>query len=165
MGSLMENGFENLYSFINQKEVSAVKKHLRQFLSLPSLHDRLTLKYHIRNLEGENMLIKHEILLRKLEKHFLAVNYFFDVTEKERIEQYFENTNAPKNQHNKLNISARESEVLQLVGEGYSSKQIADKLFISNHTAISHRKNLIEKFQVKNTAHLIKKASELIPSF
>ncbi|RZV54531.1 MAG: LuxR family transcriptional regulator, partial [Flavobacteriaceae bacterium] len=41
-----------------------------------------------------------------------------------------------------------------------SSKQIADILYISNHTAISHRKNLIEKFQVKNTAHLVKRAFE-----
>ncbi len=59
-------------------------------------------------------------------------------------------------------ISSREKEVLHLIGEGYSSKQIADMLFISNHTAISHRKNLIEKFQVKNTAQLIKKASKVM---
>ena len=49
-----------------------------------------------------------------------------------------------------------------MVADGYSSKQIADKLFISNHTAISHRKNLIEKFKVKNTAQLIKRASRNI---
>ncbi len=52
----------------------------------------------------------------------------------------------------------REIEVLKLVGNGDSSKVIANKLHISETTVISHRKNLIQKFQVRNTAELIKKA-------
>ncbi len=58
-------------------------------------------------------------------------------------------------------ITPRELEVLQLIGHGFSAKQIADKLYISIHTAINHRKNLIEKFQVKNTAELILEASKV----
>lgn len=57
-------------------------------------------------------------------------------------------------------VTPREMEVLQLVAHGFSAKQIADKLFISIHTAINHRKNLIEKFKVKNTAELILRASK-----
>ena len=56
-------------------------------------------------------------------------------------------------------ISRREHEVLKLIAQGLSTKQIADHLYISVHTAITHRKNLIEKFQVKNTAELIKEAA------
>ncbi len=56
------------------------------------------------------------------------------------------------------NISDRELEVLKLLGSGFSSKEIAEKLHISNHTAVSHRKNLIEKFNARNTAHLIRDA-------
>lgn len=55
-------------------------------------------------------------------------------------------------------ITKREKEVLQLIGNGDSSKIIADKLNISETTAISHRKNLIQKLHAKNTAELIKKA-------
>lgn len=58
-------------------------------------------------------------------------------------------------------VSCREMEVLRLIANGYSAKQIADKLYISEHTAINHRKNLIEKFHVKNTAELIKDASKV----
>lgn len=61
-----------------------------------------------------------------------------------------------------LNISPREREVLQLIGQGFSAKQIADRLFISTHTAVSHRKNLISKFAVKNSPELIKEASKLM---
>lgn len=56
------------------------------------------------------------------------------------------------------NISKRELEVLKLIGSGFSSKEIAQKLHISNHTATSHRKNLIDKFNVRNTAQLIRDA-------
>lgn len=58
-------------------------------------------------------------------------------------------------------VTRREHEILQLVSDGLSSKIIADKLNISETTAIAHRKNLIQKFQVKNTAELIKKAAIL----
>lgn len=167
--ALIQKGWDCWYAMIAPNEATSVKNHISRFLNIPSVHDRLTIRYHITDFNGKNIFIKHEIILRKLEKYILAINYFFDVTEKEKIEQHFESISVLKNAHSKhqkkLNISAREKEVLQLVADGYSSKEIAGKLFISNHTAISHRKNLIEKFQVKNTAHLIKRATELIPAF
>jgi len=56
-------------------------------------------------------------------------------------------------------VTRREKEVLKLVADGFSAKEVANKLFISIHTAINHRKNLISKLHVKNTAELIKIAS------
>lgn len=58
-------------------------------------------------------------------------------------------------------ISPREIEVLQLIAEGYSNKEIAEALFISPNTAVTHRKNLLSKFQVKNSAELVKEASKM----
>ena len=57
-------------------------------------------------------------------------------------------------------VTRREKEVLKLVADGFTAKELANKLFISIHTAINHRKNLITKFHVKNTAELIKVASK-----
>lgn len=57
-------------------------------------------------------------------------------------------------------ISGREKEVLQLIADGYTNPQIAEKLFISMHTVDSHRKNLLTKFGVNNTASLIKMAAK-----
>lgn len=57
-------------------------------------------------------------------------------------------------------VTKREKEVLELIAEGMTNKEIGEKLFVSNHTIISHRKNLIEKFSAKNTAELIKLAIE-----
>jgi len=59
-----------------------------------------------------------------------------------------------------MNISEREKEVLELIAYEYSSKEIASKLFVSRETINSHRKNLLTKLNVKNTAGLIRKAFE-----
>lgn len=57
-------------------------------------------------------------------------------------------------------LSSREKEVLQLIADGFTNPQIATKLFISLHTVDSHRKNLLTKFAVNNTASLIKLAAK-----
>lgn len=57
-------------------------------------------------------------------------------------------------------LSSREKEVLQLIADGLTNPQIAAKLFISLHTVDSHRKNLLTKFAVNNTASLIKLAAK-----
>ena len=59
---------------------------------------------------------------------------------------------------NNVTLSPREIEVLQLICQEYTAKEIADKLFISPRTAEGHRRHLIEKLGVKNTAGLIVKA-------
>jgi Response regulator containing a CheY-like receiver domain and an HTH DNA-binding domain len=51
-------------------------------------------------------------------------------------------------------LTSRELEVLQLVACGLLNKQIADKLSISLHTVISHRKNITRKLQIKTVAGL-----------
>lgn len=54
-------------------------------------------------------------------------------------------------------LSRREKEILELVAQEMTSSEIAEKLFISLKTVESHRKNLFQKFNVKNTAGLVKK--------
>lgn len=55
----------------------------------------------------------------------------------------------------KDSLSARELEVLELICQQLSTKEIADKMFISPKTVESHKSNLILKTGVKNTAGLI----------
>ena len=57
-------------------------------------------------------------------------------------------------------ITRREKEVLQLIAEGLINKEIAEKLFISTTTVDTHRNSLLSKFDVKNTANLIKLAAQ-----
>lgn len=65
---------------------------------------------------------------------------------------------APANSNTPL--SDREIEVLQLIAKEYSNGEIAEKLFISIRTVDTHRRNILEKLQLKNTAGLVKYAIE-----
>ena len=71
------------------------------------------------------------------------------------IENYI---NTPKEQS--VVLSKREIEVLKLIAEGFTNLQVAEKLFLSPLTIDSHRKNMILKFGVQNTASLIKVAAQ-----
>jgi len=55
-------------------------------------------------------------------------------------------------------LSRREQEILNLIADEYTSSEIAEKLFISLKTVESHRKNLHQKLNVRNSAGLIKTA-------
>ena len=57
-------------------------------------------------------------------------------------------------------LSDREIEVLRLIAQEHSNGEIAEKLFISIRTVDTHRRNILEKLQVKNTAGLVKYAIE-----
>ena len=58
-------------------------------------------------------------------------------------------------------LSGREQEVLELVAAGKTTKQIADLLFVSSRTVETHRRNILKKLEVQNTAELIRKATSL----
>jgi DNA-binding NarL/FixJ family response regulator len=58
-------------------------------------------------------------------------------------------------------LTRREKEVLELIAEGLTNNEIGEKLFISPSTVDTHRKNLLAKFDAKNTASLIHIASQM----
>jgi DNA-binding NarL/FixJ family response regulator len=57
-------------------------------------------------------------------------------------------------------LTARERQILKLIAEGRSNRQIAKLLFISVRTAEHHRANIKKKLNVRTTADLIKYAGE-----
>lgn len=66
-----------------------------------------------------------------------------------------------KQTSNSIVLTRREKEVLELIAAGMTNNEIATKLFVANTTVDTHRKNLLAKFDVKNTASLIKMAVQL----
>lgn len=64
-------------------------------------------------------------------------------------------------QVDKLGLSKREYEILQLINDGLSNQQIADKIFVSENTVKKHVFNLFQKLDVQRRTEAIKKAKEL----
>lgn len=70
------------------------------------------------------------------------------------VSRFFDMAAADNARSEGMELTIREREVLKLVGTGFSNKEIADALFISTHTVISHRKNITEKLGIKSISGL-----------
>lgn len=64
--------------------------------------------------------------------------------------------------HQSIYVTQRELDVLQLLSNGFSAKEIGKRLTISTHRVTSHKKQLMLKFDAHNAAELIKKAFHYI---
>jgi DNA-binding NarL/FixJ family response regulator len=103
-----------------------------------------------------------------------AVGYVFKDSSREELQTAIQSVHNGKKYFNQklfdilLNIesngkeasvlSSREKEILKLIAEEYTNPEIAEKLFLSVRTVDTHRQNLIQKLDVKNTAGLVKYA-------
>lgn len=156
--SLIHSGERSLMSAILRNNTSQMNGKNTSF------------QYRLRHQKGHWVYVNHEQNFVEYETGPWVVSLIIDITEKERFNEYLYRIKCGEqryinsdltvnNRPDRLGISERELEVIRLIGSGFSSKEIADKLFISSHTAITHRKNLIKKFKVRNTAQLIKEAA------
>lgn len=62
--------------------------------------------------------------------------------------------------HLQVPITKREREILRLIAQGLTTKEISEKLFISHRTVDTHRTNLLRKLKLRNTAALVRFALE-----
>jgi DNA-binding NarL/FixJ family response regulator len=98
---------------------------------------------------------KKELLLA-IEKVYQGEEYFAEEIQKIIIRSLMQNANPQKSKFDSL--SNRELELLKLIVEGKSNKDIADELFISIRTVESHKNHIMIKLDMKNKIELIKLA-------
>ena len=125
-----------------------------------------------------SMMSLHDFIIQALEKG--ATGFILKNTGKDEVltairsvakgDSYFsrevssiiiEHLNKPRSSRKSIAdipLSSREIEVLKLITREYSNPEIAEKLFISIRTVDTHRRNLLEKLGMKNTAGLVKYA-------
>jgi DNA-binding NarL/FixJ family response regulator len=99
-----------------------------------------------------------EELVRAIETVFNGDTYFSHSVSGTLLKALTHQKNQPAKAIEDTPLSEREIEVLKLIAQEYSNREIADKLFISIRTVDTHRRNILEKLDIKNTAGLVKYA-------
>lgn len=86
-----------------------------------------------------------------------------EIIVQQEIKEVPAETRGPVDEDNikKTGISKRELEILQLIDEGLSNQQIAEKLFVSEHTVKKHVSNLFFKLDVQRRTEAVKKAKTM----
>lgn len=113
----------------------------------------------ISDLLKENKLSVIKIVSDYYSESLESVNFDKILNEDISAEQIKEllyksfNTKAPL-QSKRAELSKREKEILINVAKGLSNKEIAEKLFISIHTVVTHRKNITEKLGIRTISGL-----------
>ena len=90
--------------------------------------------------------------LKEYDAHF-AIYDDTDVIA-ERLEQLLKNEEEATGDNEQEALSQREKEIITCVVKGMTNKAIADKLFLSIHTVITHRRNITRKLQIHSSAGL-----------
>jgi len=85
-------------------------------------------------------------------------NTYYSQSVSSVIVQHLTNPQKAKTAKKDIPLTQRELEILRLIAEEFTNPEIAKELFISIRTVDTHRRNLLEKLQVKNTAGLVKYA-------
>jgi len=96
-------------------------------------------------------------LINALKNVFSGKPYYSPEVTQTYIQSHVKPINKESDITNILNeLTSREIEILELIVNEFSNQEIAEKLFISIRTVDAHRRNLINKIGVKNTAGLVK---------
>jgi len=136
---LTKNNNSDYFLFLHHNLLELPKKdHFKKILA--------TYKGKIMVLGSNNMDIGfHQHIILPSDDELAVLN---------KVEQFFSKKNCKSEVHQSDVLSSREIEVLKEVALGYSNKEIAERLFISINTVITHRKNITEKLGIKTISGL-----------
>ncbi|WP_228439868.1 response regulator transcription factor [Chryseobacterium phocaeense] len=102
---------------------------------------------------------RYDEFLKSINALLLNEIYICD-SAKERMINFISSEEGKPNPHIKEPLTRREMEILKLICDGFSSKDICEKLFISINTVETHRKRILLKLNAKNSVGIVKYALE-----
>lgn len=130
-----------------------------KFVGITPLQDAQTLVHAIKS--GVTSYIKKDCSLEEIKNAVVETaneNTFFCGTILETIRKEGINVDSIEEVDfscDPVILSEREREIITLIAEGHTNQAISEKLFLSKHTVNTHRKNIMAKLGVKNTAGIV----------
>jgi two-component system, NarL family, response regulator DegU len=136
-----------------------ISKHPEVKIIMISMHDELQIisdlieigvhSYLLKNAETEEV---HKAILSVINNDFYYNQLVSKALHKKIQKDGINNSDVPS----RGDVSPRETEVLQLICQELTMKEIGEKLFLSEQTIHTHRKNLMKKTKAKNAVGLVK---------
>ena len=140
--------------YLTTKEIK--KKYPQCKVLILSMHNDKTIIKNLIEVGVSGFILKNsgkKELIRAIRAITDDKKYFSEKITEILISDIAESKNQEKQE--KVHITKREKEVLKLVVEGYTSKQIANELFIAETTVETHRSNLLSKTGMPNARALV----------
>ncbi len=130
-----------------------------------TMHDNQEYLNQIIRSGAKGFILKNtdkEELLEAVKTVSAGENFFSKDISKLIIDNYIRTAkDTEKNDgYKEVPLTKREIEILKLIASGYSNQEIANILYISYNTVDTHRKNIMHKLTIKNTAGLVRYAIE-----
>lgn len=138
-----------------------------EIIDFPELSGHFLVIANMEELEKSKLLIRHilpaegnvQFLPLNLDPNLQAASPSLNIYDSHtlicyKVNEILNSFGVSQNKEADTELTRREIEVLQLLTKGYSNKEIADQLFVSTHTVISHRKNISEKTGIKSASGL-----------
>ena len=136
------------------------KKGLATKVILFTMHDSPDYVYKALNSNVAGYLTKNaekEELLKAIHRVNAGKEYYSQQVSHVIVKGFKKRNHDKSDSQDPIDLlSKREKEVLKLLVEGMNSKEIADKLFLSERTVSNHRANMLQKCKVDNTVKLVR---------
>jgi DNA-binding NarL/FixJ family response regulator len=138
-----------------------VKKYTNAKVLALSMHDEQDYIVKMLQAGAKGYLLKNttkEELLKAVESVSRGENYFSNDVSSIMLSKYIykEFPSAKKEYKSDVQLTRRETEIIKMISEELTNADIAEKLGISVRTVDTHRRNLLQKLDVKNTAGLVR---------
>jgi DNA-binding NarL/FixJ family response regulator len=166
IASVQSNKPDVILMDINMGETNGIEttriikqKHSGIQVLILSMHGESTYIMKVLEAGATGYILKNagkEELLTAINSVARGDSYFSREVSNSIIEQLHKPRTASRRKTEEIPLTDREIEVLKLIAQEYSNPEIAEELSISIRTVDTHRRNLLEKLQAKNTAGLVK---------
>lgn len=164
---------EDVKHFVHCEKIAA--HFLFAFISKEEIPDyKISYQHRVRDINGSYKLFLHQAIAFTMDDNLKLVSSFANysdishITTQNNQKVSFINVKGGKSYYNissiegleryrksRKNISAREIEIIGLLSEGFSSREIADQLFISYDTVRTHRNNILKKTKCKTITQVV----------
>jgi DNA-binding NarL/FixJ family response regulator len=155
---LMDIGMSNLNGFEATRQIKKKSPEVKVLILTMYQDD----EYVLQALQsGASGYVLKDVAVEELVTAIRAVNndqyYLSPSISRTVIDAYLRKTEKGEKEPSEL-LTAREKEIVQLIAEGYTNKEIAGKLYISVKTVDAHRSHIMEKLDIHDVALLVKYA-------